>query len=43
MPWREIFRALGRLHSNPRLILEVRNKEALRGGADHLIALGLAE
>ena len=43
MPWREVFRALGRLNSNPRLILEVRNKEALRDGADHLIALGLAE
>jgi sugar phosphate isomerase/epimerase len=43
VPWREVFRALGRLSSHPRLILEVRNKEALRGGADHLIALGLAE
>jgi sugar phosphate isomerase/epimerase len=43
VPWREVFRALGKLNSNPRLILEVRNKEALRGGADHLIGLGLAE
>jgi len=42
VPWREVFRALERLNGAPRLILEVRNKEALRLGADHLIALGLA-
>ena len=42
IPWRELFRALARLSSNPRLILEVRNKEAVRLGADHLVALGLA-
>jgi sugar phosphate isomerase/epimerase len=43
IPWREIFRALGRLRSNPRLILEVKNKEAVRLGADYLTGLGLAE
>lgn len=41
--WSAVFRALGRLSSNPRLILEVRNKETVRAGADHLIALGLAQ
>ena len=42
VPWREVFRALGRLSSNPRLILEVRNKDRVRDGADHLIGLGVA-
>jgi sugar phosphate isomerase/epimerase len=42
VPWREVFRALGRLSSNPRLILEVIDRERLRVGADHLVALGLA-
>jgi sugar phosphate isomerase/epimerase len=41
--WREVFRALGRIGSNPRLILEVRNKDTMRAGADHLIGLGLAQ
>jgi sugar phosphate isomerase/epimerase len=41
--WIEVFRALQRLERNPRLILEVRHKETVRAGADHLIALGLAE
>ena len=41
--WTEVFRALGRISSKPRLILEVRNKETVRAGADHLITLGLAE
>jgi sugar phosphate isomerase/epimerase len=41
--WPEVFRALSLIKSNPRLILEVRNKETLRAGADYLIALGLAQ
>ena len=41
--WQAVFRALERLSSNPRLILEVRNKDTVRAGADHLIALGLAQ
>jgi sugar phosphate isomerase/epimerase len=41
--WPELFRALSRLSSNPRLILEVRNKDQVLAGADHLVALGLAE
>jgi sugar phosphate isomerase/epimerase len=41
--WTEVFRALGRVNSNPRLILELRNKEEVRKGADYLIGLGLAE
>jgi hypothetical protein len=39
----EVFRALSRLTSNPRLILELRDKTRVRAGADHLIALGIAE
>lgn len=41
--WPQLFRALEPITSKPRLILEVRNKEGLRAGADHLIGLGLAE
>ncbi len=41
--WPEVFRALSRLGSHPRLILEVRNKDTVRAGADYLIGLGLAE
>ena len=39
----QLFRALGRLTSNPRLILELRNHDDVRAGAAHLAALGLAE
>jgi len=41
--WMEVFRALSRLTSNPRLILELRDKNRVRAGADHLIGLGLAQ
>ena len=40
--WPEVFRALARLKTKPRLILELRDKDQVRRGADHLIALGLA-
>ncbi len=40
--WPQVFRSLATLTSNPRLILEVRNKDLVRAGADHLIGLGLA-
>jgi sugar phosphate isomerase/epimerase len=40
--WRAIFRALGRLSSRPRLIIEVRDQTNIRAGAAHLAALGLA-
>jgi sugar phosphate isomerase/epimerase len=40
--WRQLFRTLETVTSNPRLILEVRNKDRVREGADHLIGLGLA-
>lgn len=43
IPWREVFECLGRLTSRPRLILEVRDKEDVRRGADYLVGLGLAE
>lgn len=42
IPWREVFKRLGRLGSEPRLILEVRDKETVRRGADYLAGLGLA-
>jgi sugar phosphate isomerase/epimerase len=42
IPWVAVFRALSRLASHPRLILELRRKEDVRAGADHLIGLGLA-
>jgi hypothetical protein len=38
-----VFRALGALESNPRLILEVRNKDTVRQGAEYLARLGLAQ
>jgi sugar phosphate isomerase/epimerase len=41
--WEELFRALGRINSKPRLILELRDKEKIRAGADHLIRMGLAQ
>jgi sugar phosphate isomerase/epimerase len=41
--WHSVFRALGRLGSDPRLILEVRDKATVREGAEHLIGLGLAQ
>lgn len=41
--WHEVFRALAPLQSQPRLILEVRKNDTVRAGADHLIALGLAQ
>lgn len=41
--WEEVFRALGRIGAQPRLILELRDKEKLRAGADHLMRLGLAQ
>ena len=41
--WAAVFRAMGRLNSNPRLILELRNHDHVRAGAAYLKALGLAE
>lgn len=43
IPWVAVFRALSRLNSNPRLILELRNHDDVRAGAAYLAALGLAE
>jgi sugar phosphate isomerase/epimerase len=40
--WDAVFRALGALASNPRLILEVRNKDTVRQGAEYLQRCGLA-
>jgi sugar phosphate isomerase/epimerase len=40
--WRAVFAALEKLTSNPRLVIEVKDKAGLRRGADHLIGLGLA-
>ena len=36
MRWAAVFRALGRLSSNPRLILEVQDQTNIRRGAAHL-------
>jgi sugar phosphate isomerase/epimerase len=41
--WTSVFRALAKLNSNPRLILELRDHAHVRAGAAHLAALGLAE
>ncbi len=43
VPWVEFFRALALVKSHPRLILEIRDKNIIRAGADHLIKLGLAQ
>ncbi|REJ57810.1 MAG: sugar phosphate isomerase/epimerase [Microcystis aeruginosa DA14] len=40
--WIAVFRALGRLTSNPRLVLEVRDQTNLQKGARHLVEMGLA-
>jgi sugar phosphate isomerase/epimerase len=40
--WRALFAALGRLNSNPRLVLELADPAELRRGAEHLAELGLA-
>ncbi len=41
--WTAVFKALGDLTSQPRLILELRDKRTVLAGAQHLIDLGLAE
>jgi sugar phosphate isomerase/epimerase len=41
--WAAVFRALSKLNSKPRLILELRNHDHIRAGATHLVKLGLAE
>lgn len=43
MPWVALFRALGRLNSNPRLIIELRDHAAVFAGAKYLTELGVAE
>ncbi len=43
MPWVAFFRALGRLNSNPRLIIELRDHAAVFAGAKYLTELGVAE
>lgn len=43
MRWAAIFRALGKLRSNPRLILELRDHAAVAAGAKYLTELGVAE
>jgi sugar phosphate isomerase/epimerase len=40
--WIAIFKALEKLTSNPRLVLEVRDQPAVLKGARHLVELGLA-
>jgi sugar phosphate isomerase/epimerase len=40
--WPAVFRALGRISSRPRLIIEVKDQANIRAGAAHLEARGLA-
>lgn len=40
--WIAVFRALGKLSSNPRLVLEVRDQPSLMKGVRHLQEMGLA-
>lgn len=40
--WPAVFRALGRLSSKPRLLIEVKDQTKIRRGAAHLESLGLA-
>jgi sugar phosphate isomerase/epimerase len=40
--WRAVFRALSKLSSKPRLIIEVKDQPSLRSGARHLETLSLA-
>jgi sugar phosphate isomerase/epimerase len=40
--WPAVFAALATVTSNPRLVLEVRDKTAVLAGAQHLVDLGLA-
>jgi sugar phosphate isomerase/epimerase len=41
--WTAVFRALGRLSTKPRLLIEVKDQPNIRRGAAHLEALGLAQ
>lgn len=41
--WHSVFRALAAYCERPRLLIEVKDKANLRKGADHLVALGLAD
>ena len=41
--WGAVFRALARLNSKPRLIIELRDHGMVQAGASHLAELGLAE
>ncbi|MDQ9782790.1 hypothetical protein RF094_08785, partial [Serratia marcescens] len=41
--WIGVFRALAKLSSNPRLILELRNHEHVKAGAAYLASLGVAQ
>jgi hypothetical protein len=43
MRWQALFRALGRLRSNPRLILELRDHAMVATGAKFLTELGVAD
>ncbi|QPC90270.1 sugar phosphate isomerase/epimerase [Mesorhizobium sp. INR15] len=41
--WRSVFAALAKLESNPRLIIEIKDKSKIPASAAHIISLGLAE
>lgn len=41
--WRSVFAALARLESNPRLIIEIRDKSRIPASAAYIASLGIAE
>lgn len=43
MRWPAFFAALARLTSNPRLIIEIKDKSRIEASAAHLASLGLAQ
>ena len=42
VPWRSVFEELSLLSSNPRLIIEIRDKTEVPRSCDYLINLGIA-
>jgi sugar phosphate isomerase/epimerase len=43
LPWRSVFAALAKLESNPRLIIEIKDKSKIPASAAYIASLGIAE
>ncbi|MBZ9797165.1 sugar phosphate isomerase/epimerase family protein [Mesorhizobium sp. ES1-4] len=43
IPWRSVFAALAKLDSNPRLIIEIKDKSKIPASAAYMASLGIAE